>query len=54
MVPPAFFLNQEDRHGPLRILAEEEWRSIGIQQSLGWEHYEIHGTCYNCVIHAIV
>ncbi|KAF8315234.1 cyclin-dependent kinases regulatory subunit [Clavulina sp. PMI_390] len=26
----------------LRILAEEEWRAIGITQSLGWEHYEVH------------
>jgi cyclin-dependent kinase regulatory subunit CKS1 len=43
MIPPTFFLNAEDRHGPLRLLSEEEWRSIGIQQSLGWEHYEVHG-----------
>lgn len=43
MIPPQYFLNPEDRHGPLRLLAEEEWRSIGIQQSLGWEHYEVHG-----------
>ncbi|KAF8913505.1 regulatory subunit of cyclin-dependent kinase [Mucidula mucida] len=26
----------------LRLLSEKEWRSIGITQSLGWEHYEIH------------
>ncbi|KAH8918580.1 cyclin-dependent protein kinase regulatory subunit Suc1 [Atractiella rhizophila] len=25
-----------------KIMTESEWRSIGIQQSLGWEHYEIH------------
>lgn len=30
--------------GCLRILTEEEWRGIGITQSLGWEHYEVHGT----------
>lgn len=28
----------------LRILSDSEWRSIGITQSLGWEHYEVHGT----------
>lgn len=25
------------------LLAEEEWRSLGVKQSLGWEHYMIHG-----------
>lgn len=25
-----------------RLMAEREWRSIGVQQSLGWEHYLIH------------
>lgn len=29
--------------GCLRILAEDEWRGIGIMQSPGWEHYEVHG-----------
>lgn len=28
--------------GTLRILAEDEWRGLGITQSLGWEHYETH------------
>jgi len=28
--------------GVLKILMEEEWRSLGITQSLGWEHYEVH------------
>jgi cyclin-dependent kinase regulatory subunit CKS1 len=27
----------------LRLLSESEWRGIGITQSLGWEHYEVHG-----------
>jgi len=27
--------------GP-RLLTEEEWRSLGVMQSLGWVHYEIH------------
>lgn len=25
-----------------RLLAEHEWRSIGVQQSRGWVHYAIH------------
>ena len=25
-----------------RLLAENEWRSLGVQQSRGWVHYEIH------------
>ncbi len=25
-----------------RVLAESEWRGIGVQQSRGWEHYAIH------------
>ncbi|MCJ1346886.1 Cyclin-dependent kinases regulatory subunit (Cell division control protein cks1) [Peltigera leucophlebia] len=28
--------------GTLKLLWEEEWRSFGITQSLGWEHYEVH------------
>lgn len=27
---------------PPKILEEEQWRGIGIQQSRGWAHYEIH------------
>merc|ERR1719491_2814138 len=27
--------------GP-RLLEEQEWRSIGVQQSRGWGHYEMH------------
>ncbi|CAK7218029.1 endoplasmic oxidoreductin-1 [Sporothrix curviconia] len=26
----------------LKLLWEDEWRSMGITQSLGWEHYEVH------------
>ncbi|TFK30069.1 cyclin-dependent kinase regulatory subunit [Coprinopsis marcescibilis] len=40
MVPKEYF-NQDDT-GTLRLLAEHEWRGIGITQSLGWEHYEVH------------
>jgi cyclin-dependent kinase regulatory subunit CKS1 len=25
-----------------RLLTENEWRSIGVQQSRGWQHYAIH------------
>jgi cyclin-dependent kinase regulatory subunit CKS1 len=27
---------------PNRLLTEEEWRAIGVQQSKGWEHYFIY------------
>eukprot|EP00823_Brevimastigomonas_motovehiculus_P007539 TRINITY_DN65_c0_g1_i4.p1 TRINITY_DN65_c0_g1~~TRINITY_DN65_c0_g1_i4.p1 ORF type:complete len:151 (-),score=39.69 TRINITY_DN65_c0_g1_i4:578-1030(-) len=27
---------------PMRLLSETEWRSLGIIQSRGWEHYEVH------------
>lgn len=25
-----------------RVLSEMEWRTFGIQQSRGWEHYALH------------
>lgn len=25
-----------------KLLSETEWRSIGVQQSRGWNHYAIH------------
>ncbi|KAI9218197.1 regulatory subunit of cyclin-dependent kinase [Blastocladiella britannica] len=25
-----------------RLMTETEWRELGVQQSLGWEHYLIH------------
>lgn len=40
-VIPSDYFNSET--GTLRILTEDEWRGLGITQSLGWEHYEIHG-----------
>ena len=43
MIPKNFF--SSDNSGVLRLLSEEEWRGIGITQSLGWEHYEVHGMC---------
>ena len=27
---------------PKRLLAEAEWRALGVQQSRGWSHYAIH------------
>jgi hypothetical protein len=41
MIPRSFFSTQQP--GVLRLLSEDEWRCIGIMQSMGWEHYEIHG-----------
>ena len=42
MLPKHYF--NPDKSGTLRILEEHEWRGIGINQSMGWEHYEVHGT----------
>ena len=25
-----------------RLLTESEWRALGVQQSRGWVHYELH------------
>ncbi|EGN95665.1 hypothetical protein SERLA73DRAFT_186815 [Serpula lacrymans var. lacrymans S7.3] len=41
LVPENYFQDPVHR-GPLRLLEEEEWRGIGITQSLGWQHYEVH------------
>lgn len=41
MIPKDYF--SPDDSGVLRLLTEHEWRGIGITQSLGWEHYEVHG-----------
>mmetsp|Transcript_20483 Transcript_20483/g.43541 ORF Transcript_20483/g.43541 Transcript_20483/m.43541 type:complete len:93 (-) Transcript_20483:101-379(-) len=30
------------QYGGKRLLAEDEWRGLSVQQSRGWEHYEIH------------
>lgn len=47
MVPKEYF--NPDESGVLRLLTEQEWRGIGITQSLGWEHYEVHGKVI-CVV----
>ncbi|KAH8117076.1 CKS-domain-containing protein [Phellopilus nigrolimitatus] len=38
---PKHYFNADDS-GTLRLLTEKEWRGIGITQSLGWVHYEVH------------
>ncbi|KAI9571367.1 cyclin-dependent kinase regulatory subunit [Boletus coccyginus] len=39
LVPKELF---DEKEGTLRLLSEAEWRGIGITQSLGWQHYEVH------------
>ncbi|KAJ5088146.1 Cyclin-dependent kinase regulatory subunit [Penicillium angulare] len=36
-IPADYF---DSAKGTLKLLWEEEWRALGITQSLGWEHYE--------------
>jgi len=38
-IPREYF---DPSKGTLKLLWEEEWRALGITQSLGWEHYEVH------------
>lgn len=38
-IPKDYF---DQARGTLKLLWEEEWRGLGITQSLGWEHYEVH------------
>lgn len=38
-IPRDYF---DSSKGTLKLLWEEEWRGLGITQSLGWEHYEVH------------
>lgn len=44
MLPKTYF--NSDDSGTLRLLTEQEWRGMGVTQSLGWVHYEVHSTCY--------
>ncbi|KAF3764689.1 hypothetical protein M406DRAFT_291831 [Cryphonectria parasitica EP155] len=39
VIPKEYF---DSSKGTLKLLWEDEWRSMGITQSLGWEHYEVH------------
>ncbi|KAK2741047.1 Cyclin-dependent kinases regulatory subunit (Cell division control protein cks1) [Myotisia sp. PD_48] len=38
-IPKDYF---DQTKGTLKLLWEEEWRGLGVTQSLGWEHYEVH------------
>lgn len=38
-IPREYF---DPEKGTLKLLWEKEWRDLGITQSLGWEHYEVH------------
>ncbi|KAI9689673.1 MAG: Cyclin-dependent kinases regulatory subunit (Cell division control protein cks1) [Bogoriella megaspora] len=38
-IPKEYF---DSSRNTLKLLWEEEWRGLGITQSLGWEHYEVH------------
>lgn len=38
MLPKNLFKNMPRN----RLLSEMEWRALGVQQSRGWAHYEIH------------
>ncbi|KAM0799200.1 putative cell cycle regulatory protein Cks/Suc1 [Usnea florida] len=38
-IPKDYF---DPTKGTLKLLWEDEWRGLGITQSLGWEHYEVH------------
>ncbi|KAK4053748.1 Cyclin-dependent kinases regulatory subunit (Cell division control protein cks1) [Microbotryomycetes sp. JL201] len=39
LIPKSYF---EPGGTVLRLLTEDEWRGMGIQQSLGWETYSVH------------
>lgn len=39
VIPRDYF---DGQRGTLKLLWEDEWRALGITQSLGWEHYEVH------------
>ncbi|KAK8205532.1 Cyclin-dependent kinases regulatory subunit (Cell division control protein cks1) [Zalaria obscura] len=39
VIPKDYF---DGARGTLKLLWEDEWRGLGITQSLGWEHYEVH------------
>ncbi|KAN0059836.1 Cyclin-dependent kinases regulatory subunit (Cell division control protein cks1) [Thecaphora frezii] len=40
LIPKSYFDPEEQ--GVLRILSDQEWRGLGITQSAGWQHYEVH------------
>lgn len=42
LLPKDYYHNYVPAAMKDRLLSEDEWRSIGIQQSPGWVHYELH------------
>lgn len=42
ILPREYYHNYVPDEMKGRLLTEAEWRSLGIQQSLGWVHYELH------------
>jgi cyclin-dependent kinase regulatory subunit CKS1 len=43
-LPPeiAKLLPRDPKTNLPRLLSEEEWRALGVQQSPGWVHYAVH------------
>ena len=35
---------------PRRLLKEQEWRAMGVQQSAGWEHFFLHQSEPNVLV----
>ena len=42
MLPKALYDDMRQSKMSRRLLSEDEWRSLGVQQSRGWVHYCIH------------
>ncbi|KAI3657257.1 hypothetical protein MP638_005268 [Amoeboaphelidium occidentale] len=42
ILPKDYYANYVPSSMKNRLLSEDEWRSIGITQSPGWVHYELH------------
>ncbi|KAH6929762.1 hypothetical protein HPB50_005849 [Hyalomma asiaticum] len=38
ILPPEMAQSVPKNH----LMTETEWRNLGVQQSLGWEHYMLH------------
>ena len=39
MILPQSYIRQIPKN---RLMTENEWRSLGVQQSIGWVHYAFH------------
>ncbi|KAH8925867.1 regulatory subunit of cyclin-dependent kinase [Atractiella rhizophila] len=40
--PHLFMKDADEGKVVFRLLKEDEWRGLGICQSPGWEHFEVH------------